>query len=158
MATEDIDNIPTIIEPDLTSNQMFENSRINDLISDIYPFSVLTIGNIYKVIQIDYINKDYYFNEEDKCMNVCSGKAGIYHFSEKEEKYIDVYSGKKAGILTITHINKEDDFKIRVWAPIRLIYDINKFQKCFYTFYIRPTGLHNNINTKYQYYTYELSV
>ena len=147
MATEDI-------EPDLSSNQLFEKYRIYDLISDIYPFSALTIGNIYKVIQIDYINEDYYFNEEDKCMNVCSNKANIYYF--KEGPYMGVYKDKKAGILTITHVNKEDDFKIRVWAPIRLIHDINKLQ-WFSSFYIRPTGSHININTKYQYYTYELS-
>ena len=54
MATNDI---PTIIEPNsviapaLTLNQLFEKHRRHywERTSDVYPFSILTIGAIYKI-------------------------------------------------------------------------------------------------------------
>ena len=139
MATEDIktDDIPTIIEsnsaiaPALTLNQKFEKNRFYNNISSVYPFLVLTVGAIYKIIQTEY-----YFNEEDK--------------------WIDTYKGK-TGIITIVKEGDEDCTKFRVWAPISLLRDLDLFYSTAIV-HIRLTGLHTNINTKKQYYTYELSI
>ena len=115
----------------LTLNQRFEKNRIHNTISSIYPFSVLTVGAIYKITQTRYD-----FNEEDKCM--------------------DTYKGK-ACIITIVKEGDEDCTKFQVWAPIRLLHDLDTYPSPN-IMYIRPTGLHTNINTKKQYYTYEFSI
>ena len=121
MATETIkaDNIPNAIEPALTLNQEFEKGRRYGLVSSVYPFSVLTIGAIYKIISIIY-----------KC---------------------------NIGIITIIKAGDEECTTFRVWAPSLLLCDLDLFYSTAIV-YIRPTGLHTYINTKKQYYTYELSI
>ena len=125
MATNDI---PTIIEPNsviapaLTLNQLFEKHRRHywERTSDVYPFSILTIGAIYKI-------------------------TGTKH-----------YFGN-TGIINVVKVGEGDYNRIRVWAPNGLFYDLDRLCTLDIV-HIRPTGLHTDINTKKQYYTYELSI
>ena len=126
----------SVVAPVSTLNQRFEKHRIYNTISDIYPFSVLTVGGIYRLLQIESIRAEYYGNKEDSCMN----------------SY-----GYKAGILTVIKEGDDDSARIRVWAPIRLLCDLEN-NGLSHELYIRPTGLHTNIHNKYQYYTYQLSI
>ena len=112
-------------------NQRFENSRIRNTINDVYPFSVLTAGAIYKII-----STKYFFNREDN--------------------YTDTYKGK-TGIITIVKEGDKECTQFRVWAPGSLVRDLKLFYSTAIV-HIRRTGLHTNINTKNQYYTYELSI
>ena len=110
----------------LTLNQRFENSRIYNTYSSVLPFSVLTVGAIYKIIQFDSNLPDYY-------------KEGAN------------------GIITIVKEGDEDCTMFRVWTPISLLRDLDRSYPIDIV-RIRPTGLHTNINTNKQYYTYELSI
>ena len=122
------DDIPISIEPILTLNQEFEKNRRYSLISSVYPFSVLTVGAIYKIISTKY----YKHNS------------------------MDTYKDK-IGIINIVKAGDEECTMFRVWAPSSLLRDLDLFYSTAIV-HIRPTGLHTDINTKNQYYTYELSI
>ena len=130
MATESIkaDNISKVIVPALTLNQEFEKGRMYSLISSVYPFSVLTVGAIYKIISTKYY----------------------------KHNCIDTYNNK-TGIITLVTAGDKECTMFRVWAPSSLLRDLNLFSSTA-IIHIRPTGLHTYINTKKQYYTYELSI
>ena len=131
MATETIkaDNISKVIEPvALTLNQEFEKGRMYGLMSSVYPFSVLTVGAIYKIISIKYY----------------------------KHNCIDTYNNK-TGIITIVTVGDKECTTFCVWAPSSLLRDLDQFSLTA-IIHIRPTGLHTYINTKKQYHTYELSI
>ena len=119
------------ITPALTLNKKFEKNRIHNTINNVRPFSALTVGAIYRITQTAH-----YFDNEDEWNDTLIGNPGI---------------------ITSVKEGEDDCTKIRVWAPNSLAKALDRFRSTDIV-RIRPTGLHTNINTKNQYYTYELSI
>ena len=67
------------------------------------------------------------------------------------------YENKWNDIITIVREGADDCTKIRVWAPNGLADTLEQYQSSKIV-YVRPTGMYIDINTKKQYYTYELSI
>ena len=121
------------IEPALTLNQKFEKNRIYNTKYNVRPFAILTTGAIYRITQ--------------------STQALDY-----ENKWND--------IITIVREGADDCTKIRVWAPNGLADTLEQYgltdtleqYQSTKIAYDRPMGMYIDINTKKQYYTYELSI
>ena len=67
------------------------------------------------------------------------------------------YENKWNDIITIVREGADDCTKIRVWAPNGLADTLEQYPSTEIA-YVRPMGLYIDINTKKQYYTYELSI